>query len=143
MLENSQLFVKITSKKLIIFWHYRLLSKIASYRWLHENNRLLFPITGIDDQGLYKVILRANIEITSNNYFFQKLFYVILYQLQNISFVCSVYQTVLLAFQRYLAISKPMEYYASQSVTASGLYFILSVNLWFLIMILRTCHEKI
>ena len=46
---------------------------------------------------------------------FQKLFIYVLYQLQNISFVCSVYQTVLLAFQRYLAISKPMEYYASQS----------------------------
>ena len=26
--------------------------KIASFRWLNENNRLLFPITGIDDQGL-------------------------------------------------------------------------------------------
>ena len=54
--------------------------------------------------------------------FLQKLFIYVLYQLQNISFVCSVYQTVLLAFQRYLAISKPMEYYASQSVTAPGLY---------------------
>ena len=30
--------------------------KIASCRWLNENNRLLFSVTGIDDQGLkYKV----------------------------------------------------------------------------------------
>ena len=51
MLENSQLFVKITSKKLTITGCYL---KIASYRWLQENNKLLFPITGIDDQGLRK-----------------------------------------------------------------------------------------
>ena len=52
--------------------------------------------------------------------YFQKLFIYVLYQLQNISFVCSVYQTVLLAFQRYLAITQPLEYYANQSAAAAG-----------------------
>ena len=59
MLENSQLFDKIASKKNRLFSNITgCYPKIASCRWLHENNRLLFPITGIDDQGLYKVILR-------------------------------------------------------------------------------------
>ena len=53
---------------------------------------------------------------------FQKLFIHGLYQLQNISFICSVYQTVVLAFQRYLAISKPIEYYISQSTASTSMY---------------------
>ena len=52
--------------------------------------------------------------------YFQRLFVYVLYQLQNISFICSVYQTVLLAVQRYLAISRPIEYYVDQSVAAAG-----------------------
>ena len=49
MSKNSWPYVRITSKKLNITGYYL---KIASYRWLQENNRLLFPITAIDDQGL-------------------------------------------------------------------------------------------
>ena len=45
LLENSQLFVKITSKKSTIF-------EITSSRRLEENNRLLFSVTGINDQDL-------------------------------------------------------------------------------------------
>ena len=37
---------------------------------------------------------------------FQRLFVYCLYQLQNIAFICSIYQTVVLAFQRYLAMQK-------------------------------------
>lgn len=44
-----------------------------------------------------------------------------LYQLQNIAFLCSIYTTVLLAVQRYLAISRPIEYYVDvASATAAG-----------------------
>ena len=56
-----------------------------------------------------------------NDLVFQKLFVFVLYQLQSISFVCSVYQTVLLAVQRYLAISSPTEYYITQSVASAGM----------------------
>ena len=43
-----------------------------------------------------------------------------LYQLQHIAFTCSVYQTIVLAFQRYLAISRPIEYYVDNSVVSAG-----------------------
>ena len=48
----------------------------------------------------------------------QKLFVYGFYQLQNIAFICSVYQTIVLAFHRYLAISRPIEYYVDNSVAA-------------------------
>ena len=50
----------------------------------------------------------------------QKLFVYGLYQLQHIAFTCSVYQTIVLAFQRYLAISRPIEYYVDNSVVSMG-----------------------
>ena len=51
---------------------------------------------------------------------FQRLFVYGLYQLQNIAFICSIYQTIVLAFQRYLAVKSPIEYYMDNSVAAIG-----------------------
>ena len=50
----------------------------------------------------------------------QRLFVYGLYQLQNIAFTCSIYQTIVLAFHRYLAVSRPLEYYVDNSVAAVG-----------------------
>jgi hypothetical protein len=36
------------------------------------------------------------------------------------AFLCSVYTTVLLAIQRYLAISKPLEYYVEGVAATAG-----------------------
>ena len=52
--------------------------------------------------------------------FFQKLFIYCFYQLQNIAFICSIYTTVLLALQRYMAISRPLEYYVDNTTAAAG-----------------------
>ena len=45
MLENSGLFALYWSKYQALF------SEITSSRWKEENNRLLFSVTGKDDQG--------------------------------------------------------------------------------------------
>ena len=54
---------------------------------------------------------------------FQILFIYSLYQIQSMAFVCSVYTTVLLAIQRYLAISKPLEYYVEGVAATAGKNF--------------------
>jgi len=38
------------------------------------------------------------------------------------AYFCSVYTTVLLAIQRYLAISKPLEYYLEGATASAGIY---------------------
>ena len=57
-LDNRLLFWKIFKFLLVILTNDWLFSDIASWylkitscRWLKENNRLIFPITGIDNQG--------------------------------------------------------------------------------------------
>ena len=57
-LDNSLLCQKIVDFLLVILTNNGLFSditgcylKIASCRWIKENNRLLFSVTGIDDQG--------------------------------------------------------------------------------------------
>ena len=69
--------------------------------------------------NLIKIDLRALCYVMS---LFQKLFVYGLYQLQNIAFICSVYQTIVLAFQRYFAISNPIEYYMDNNIAAVGKY---------------------
>ena len=43
-----------------------------------------------------------------------------LFPVQNIALLCSIYTTVVLAVQRYLAISKPLEYYIDGATSAAG-----------------------
>ena len=43
-----------------------------------------------------------------------------LFPVQNIALLCSIYTTVVLAVQRYLAISKPLEYYIDGATATAG-----------------------
>ena len=69
-------------------------------------------------------LLQSQVQVSNSNLIkssiLQKLFVYGLYQLQHIAFTCSVYQTIVLAFQRYLAISRPIEYYVDNSVVSMG-----------------------
>ena len=51
---------------------------------------------------------------------FQIIFVHFLFPVQNIALLCSIYTTVVLAVQRYLAISKPLEYYIDGATSAAG-----------------------
>ena len=51
---------------------------------------------------------------------FQIIFVHFLFPVQNIALLCSIYTTVVLAVQRYLAISKPLEYYIDGATATAG-----------------------
>ena len=51
---------------------------------------------------------------------FQIIFVHVLFPVQNIALLCSIYTTVVLAVQRYLAISKPLEYYIDGATATAG-----------------------
>ena len=59
---------------------------------------------------------------------FQIIFVHFLFPVQNIALLCSIYTTVVLAVQRYLAISKPLEYYIDGATSAAGERASLSSN---------------
>lgn len=82
-------------------------------------NHLLICLTIFDNVYVMCSILECIRKYFISTVEQMKLFVFVLYQLQSISFVCSVYQTVLLAVQRYLAISRPTEYYITQSVASA------------------------
>ena len=50
----------------------------------------------------------------------QIIFVHFLFPVQNIALLCSIYTTVVLAVQRYLAISKPLEYYIDGATASAG-----------------------
>ena len=50
----------------------------------------------------------------------QIIFVHFLFPVQNIALLCSIYTTVVLAVQRYLAISKPLEYYIDGATATAG-----------------------
>ena len=92
-------------------------SKIALLRYI-----IFIQNTPILYHKLPKSPLFLQAPVTYVMSLFQKLFVYGLYQLQNIAFICSVYQTIVLAFQRYFAISNPIEYYMDNNIAAVGKY---------------------
>ena len=59
ILHNSLLCQKIVDLLLVILTNDWLFDDITSCRWLKENNRLLFSVTGIDNQGLWCLAIHS------------------------------------------------------------------------------------
>ena len=100
----------------VIFKHFDVIQKL-----IFKLGSLILHSSGVSRRlSFYKVRFRFQLQNLIKSSILQKLFVYGLYQLQHIAFTCSVYQTIVLAFQRYLAISRPIEYYVDNSVVSMG-----------------------
>lgn len=74
-------------------------------------NRLLVCLAVFDNLFVACCILEAFRKFFAANDVHQLVFIYFLYQLQNIALSCSIYMTVLLAVERYWAVSRPVQYH--------------------------------
>lgn len=81
-------------------------------------NRLLVFLTIFDNVFILCCILEAFRKYIYPTEVHQIIFIYFLFQVQNIALTCSIYATVVLATERFMAVSKPVEYHIM--VNASG-----------------------
>ena len=81
-------------------------------------NRLLVCLTVCDSLFILCCVLEAVRKFFASTDAHQVVFVHFLYQLQNVALTCSIYMTLMLSVERYLAVSRPIEYHIM--VNASG-----------------------
>lgn len=83
-------------------------------------NKMLVFLTIFDNMFIICCVLEAIRKYIFTSNAQQLIFIYLLYQLQNIALTCSIYATVVLAVERYIAVSRPVEYHIMVNTSGSS-----------------------
>ncbi|TRY61496.1 hypothetical protein TCAL_05718 [Tigriopus californicus] len=83
-------------------------------------NKMLVFLTIFDNIFIICCVLESIRKYIFTSNAQQLIFIYLLYQLQNIALTCSIYATVVLAVERYIAVSRPVEYHIMVNTSGSS-----------------------